>query len=468
MMDKLEKVLMPMASAIGRNKYLIAIRDGFLVSTPLLIAGSIFLLLANFPITAWTDFASSCMIGNLSLADLLSKCSDATFSILAIFATMGIGYTMAREEGSTPIFGAAVALMSWFILMPFQFSANISSLMDATGVAINIPQGANAMVSGLQFGWLGSKGLFVGILAAILSVQLYSWIERKGWVIKMPAGVPPTVVQSFSALIPATIVMTTFFLVNLLFVACGTNAFEFIFKFLQTPLLGLGDTLGAMIVAYIFLHFFWFFGINGGSVVGAVFNPILQTLALENLDLYREVGVEGYTVANGAHIISQQFQDLFATFGGAGSTLSLIIAMLLFCKSARIRDLAKLSAVPGVFGINEPIIFGLPIVLNPVILIPFVLVPTMNIILSYLAMSMGLFPPCNGINIPWTMPVIASGFLSTNWVGALFQAGLLILGVFVYLPFIKAMDKQYLADEAAAVDSGEDDIDLDDLSLDDL
>lgn len=469
MMDKLEKMLMPMASAIGRNKFLIAIRDGFLVSTPLLIAGSIFLLLANFPVEAWTSFVNGLMIGDFSLAELLSKCSDATFSIMAVFATMGIGYTMAREEGTTPIFGAAVALMSWFILMPFQFTAGVSSVMDATGVAVSLPEGATTVVGGLQFGWLGSKGLFVGILAAILSVQLYAWAERKGWVIKMPAGVPPTVVQSFSALIPATIVMTVFFLVNLLLASFGTNAFDFIFKFLQTPLLGLGDTLGAMIVAYIFLHLFWFFGINGGSVVGAVFNPILQTLALENLDLYREVGAAGYNIANGAHIISQQFQDLFATFGGAGSTLSLLIAMLLFCRSKRIRELGKLSLVPGIFGINEPIIFGLPVVLNPVILIPFILVPMVNIVLSYCAMAMNLFPPCNGINIPWTMPIFFSGFLSTNWVGAVFQLVLLAIGVFIYLPFIKVMDKQYLEEELKAAEAGdEEEIDLDDLSLDDL
>lgn len=467
-MDKLEKLLMPLASAIGKNKYLMAIRDGFLISTPLLIVGSVFLLLANFPIAAWTDFVENCMIGDFSLATLLSKQSDATFTIMAIFATMGIGYYFAREMKTTPIFGAAVALMSWFILMPYNFTAKIAGLADATGVAVNAPEGATSLVRGLDLGWLGAKGIFVGILCAILSVHLYAWVEKKGWVIKMPAGVPPTVVASFAALIPAGIVMLVFFLINMLFAACGTNAFEFIFQFLQTPLLGLGDTLGAMIVAYIFLHLFWFFGINGGSVVGAVFNPILQTLALENLNLYREVGAAGYTIQNGAHIISQQFQDLFATFGGAGSTLSLLIAMLLFCRSKRIKDLGKLSLVPGIFGINEPIIFGLPIVLNPVMLIPFVLVPTVNIILSYFAMNMGMFPPCNGINIPWTMPVIISGFLATNWVGALFQAGLLVLGVFIYLPFIKAMDKQYLEDEQKAMENQEEEIDLDDFSFDDL
>ena len=470
MMDKLEKILMPMAEAIGRNKYLIAIRDGFLVSTPLLIVGSIFLLLANFPIQAWTDFIANVQIGSSNLATLLSKQSDATFTIMAIFATMGIGYSFAKQLKTSGIFGAAVSLMAWFILMPYSITGSISAMFDANGAAMEVVEGAKATVTGVDLGWLGAKGIFMGIICGLVSVHVYAWVEKKGWVIKMPAGVPPTVVQSFAALIPAGIVMTMFFVINTIFVACGTDAFTFIFTFLQTPLLGLGDTLGAMVIAYIFLHLFWFFGVNGGSVVGAVFNPILQTLALENLNLYREVGVQGYTVANGAHIISQQFQDLFATWGGCGSTLSLLIAMLLFCKSKRITELGKLALIPGFFGINEPIVFGLPIVLNPSIIIPFVLVPTINIVVSYAAMAIGLFPPCNGINIPWTMPIFFSGLLATNWVGAVFQVVMLIVGVFIYMPFIKSMDKQYLADEAAAAqaEEEEDDINLDDLSFDDL
>ena len=171
-----------------------------------------------------------------------------------------------------------------------------------------------------------------------------------------------------------------------------------------------------MVIAYIFLHFFWFFGINGGSVVGAVFNPILQTLSAENLAALQA----GQSIPN---IISQQFQDLFATFGGAGSTLSLLIAMLLFCRSKRVKELGKLALVPL----------------------------------------------CTGIAIPWTMPVIVSGFLATGWQGSVLQALLLILGVFIYMPFIKMMDKQYLADETKTVEADEDgDISLDDLSFDDL
>ena len=144
--------------------------------------------------------------------------------------------------------------------------------------------------------------------------------------------------------------------------------------------------------------------------------------------------------------------------------------MLLFCRSKRVRELGKLALIPGIFGINEPIIFGLPILLNPLMLIPFMLVPTINIVISYFCMSLGLVPLCSGVAIPWTMPVILSGFLATGWQGAVLQLVLLILGVFLYMPFIKMMDKQYLADESKKNDETEDDddISLDDLSFDDL
>lgn len=461
MFNKLEKVLMPLAEAIGRNKYLISVRDGFLVSTPLLIVGSIFLLIGNFPIQSWTDWLSGVTIGNTTFASLIGKPADATFTIMAIFATMGIGYSFAKQMHTNPIFGAAVSLMSWFIMMPYVASGTPSALVDAAGKAIDTT-GLTASLTGISLGWIGAKGIFIGIICAFSSVHIYAWVERRGWIIKMPKGVPPTVVQSFAALIPAGAVMGIFFFINFLFAACGTDAFTFIFNFLQTPLLGLGDTLGAMVIAYIFLHLFWFFGVNGGSVVGAVMNPILTTLGIENLEAYK-------AHQELPHIITQQFQDLFATFGGAGSTLSLLIAMLLFCKSKRITELGKLAIVPGIFGINEPIVFGLPVVLNPTILVPFMVVPTVNIVIAYFAMKVGIVPYCNGINVPWTTPVIISGFLATNWVGALLQACLLMIGVIIYMPFIKIMDKQYQNDEAKAIEKNEeDDIDLSDLSFDDL
>ena len=444
MLSKLESVLMPLAEKIGKNKYLIAVRDGFLLSMPLLIVGSFFLLIANFPIPGWSDFWAR-FFGE-DWVSYFAKPTDATFSIMAILAVVGIGYSFAEQMNVDKLFGAASAMVSWFLIMPYEV------LLEGGG-----------SVKGIPLDWVGSKGIFVGIICAFLSIHIYAWVNKKGWVIKMPEGVPPTVVKSFAALIPAGVSMLVFFVINIVFAMTPFHsAFDFIFTILQVPLLKLGNTLPAMVIAYIFLHLFWFFGVNGGSVVAAVFNPILQTLSAENLAAYQA----GAPIPN---IICQQFQDLFATFGGCGSALSLTIAMLLFCRSKRIRELGKLPLVPGLFGINEPIVFGLPIVLNPMILIPFMLVPTINIVISYICMSIGLVPLCSGVAIPWTMPVVLSGFLSTGWQGAVLQLVLLVLGIFVYMPFIKMMDKQYLADEAKATAAqDDDDISLDDLSFDDL
>ncbi|MCH3947358.1 MAG: PTS sugar transporter subunit IIC [Olsenella sp.] len=453
MLEKIEKVLMPLAEAIGKNKYLIAIRDGFLISTPLLIAGSIFLIIGNLPVPGFSEWCESIAIGDGNLAAYLSKPSDVTFGLMAVFATFGIAYSYASQIKTDKVFSAAAALMAWFLIMPF----TVSGTVDVNGTAVD------AVLSGIPLGWVGAKGIFVGIFCAFGATALYAGVKNRGWVIKMPAGVPPTVTESFSSLIPITITMAVFFFINLIVGMCNTNVFDFVFKFLQTPLLGLGDTLGAMLLAYVFLHAFWFFGINGGSVVGAVYNPILQTLSAENLEFFK-------TGVGQGHIICQQFQDLFATFGGCGSTLSLLIAMILFCKSSRIKQLSRLALVPGIFNINEPIVFGLPIVMNPIIAVPFILVPSLNIIISYFAMAWGIVPICSGVQVPWTMPLGISGVLATNWAGGALQILLLVMGVFVYLPFIKVIDNQYLREEQSVLadaTSG-DDIDLDNLSFDDL
>ena len=442
MLDKLESIFIPLAEKIGKNKYLISIRDGFLLTTPLLIIGSFFLLVANFPINNWTEFWARFFGENWTA--YMAKPTNATFDIMAILAVVGIAYSFSRELKVDKLSGAAVALVSWFILMPYKVSDGSVTL------------------NGIPLDWIGSKGIFIGIITAFVSVHIYAWVIKKGWIIKMPKGVPPAVTQSFAALVPSAVVLVIFFLVNsLLALTPYNNAFEFIFRFLQQPLLVLGNTLGAVLVAMGFQHFFWFFGINGGSIVGSIMQPILTPLSMENLSAFQA----GNPLPN---VINQQFYDLFTTFGGAGSTLSMLIAMIIVCRSQRIKNLSKISVVPALFGINEPVIFGLPVVLNPTILIPFLLTPLINILISYFSMVSGLVPFTSGISIPWTTPVIVSGFLTTGWRGALLQLILVILGVFIYMPFVKMMDKQYKNEELQASESSDDDISLDDLSFDDL
>ena len=446
-LDWLEKVLTPLAKVIGENKYLIAIRDGFLISTPLLIVGSFFLLLANFPIPHWNEIISPILGKNWE--SLMSVPASASFDVMTILAVVGIAYSLGRQLNIDAIQSGVLALVSFFIVTPFTTPftpENSTQVYD---------------VSSLPLKWMGSSGLFLGMLVALISTRIFAGVIKKGWTIKMPEGVPPTVVKSFEALIPSFVVVTVMFVVNwLVSLTSFGNLQDVIFTFLQTPLLSLGNTVGAMIIAYLFLHFFWFFGINGSSVVGAVFNPVLRALSVENMQAFKD----GNPLPN---IITGQFQDMFATFGGGGSTLSLILAMVIFCKSQRIKKLSQLSLVPGVFGINEPIIFGLPIVLNPILLIPFALVPTINIIISYVAMNIGLVPYTNGIQLPWTTPPIISGFLVSGWQASILQALLIALGIFLYYPFIRVMDDQYLREEVEAEEQ-EEEIDFDTFDFDNL
>ena len=452
MIKQLEKFLVPLAEAIGKNKYLVSIRDGFLITTPILIAGSIFLLIGEFPWPALNEWMGSIIVDQKTGANLTSfieKPAGATFSIMAIFAVIAIAYSFAKQMKTNKIFGSATAVMSWLLLMPY----SIDGVTKIGGKELAVS------LEGIPLNWVGAKGIFIGIIVSFLAIHIYAFIEKKGWVIKMPPGVPPTVVESFAALIPAMFVMIFFFLINLILGFLGTNAFQVIFDILQTPLVHLGGTLSALLIAFLFNGLFWFFGINGGAVVGAVYGPVLATLSLENIEFFKN-GV------GSPNIVNEQFYELFVVYGGAGSTLSLIIAMLFFCKSKRITELGKLALIPGIFGINEPIIFGLPMVLNPVMVLPFLLIPIFNILVGYASMAMKLVPITNGVTIPWTTPPVISGFLATDWRGAVLQ---IIIGIFLYMPFIKAMDKQYLADEANAVEvASNDDLDLDSLSFDDL
>ena len=451
MFASLEKIMGSSAEKLGNNKVLIAIRDGFLVSTPLIIVASIFLVIANFPIPGYVDFLAQ-FFGQ-GWPSKMDAIIDSTFSVLGLLGAVGIGYAYARQLESDPIAGGAVALVCFLIITPKVHSDFVNV---ANGKAFN----------GFALAHLGSAGMFLAMLTAIISVKIFVTIKNKGWVIKMPDGVPPAVTQSFAALIPSAFAMFFFFVVYLVFSATDYQyAHNFIYKILQAPLMGFGQSLIFEPIYQFLSTLFWFFGINGPAVTNTVFNPIHLALTAENLEAFKQ----GATLPN---IFTGPFGDFFGNFGGGGSTLSLVFLMVFFGKSERMKKLGRLAIVPGIFGINEMIIFGLPVVLNPLIVIPFILTPLVNTILATIATLIGLIPYTTGAALPWTTPFFFSGWLSTgSIVAGLFQIVLIIIGMGIYYPFFRVIDKQYLHEEHQAANSLSDELDelsLDDLSFDDL
>ncbi|MDE8127607.1 PTS sugar transporter subunit IIC [Erysipelothrix rhusiopathiae] len=450
MFDWLEKTMAPIAKKLSTNKVLVAIRDGFLISTPLIIVASIFLLIANFPITGYPEFMEG-IFGSGWDSHLLVV-SNATINMIAILNVLGIAYSYAKQLKVEPISGGVVALVSYLIITPQTHEL----FLNADGKAFR----------GFAFSNLNSQGLFLAMITAIVAVQIFAYVTKKGWVIKLPEGVPPAVMGSFAALVPSMFVMIMFFLVRLLFVNTSFgNAQNFIFTVLQTPLMGLGTNKLFEVIYQFLSTLFWFFGINGPAITNTIFSPIHNTMTYANQAAY----IAGESLP---YIFTGPFSDFFGNYGGGGSTLSLVLLMVTMGKSQRMKQLGRLSIVPGIFGINEMIIFGLPIVLNPIILIPFLLVPVMNIALSTAATVIGIIPYTTGIALPWTTPIFFSGWLSTGSLFAgIFQLGLLALGCLVYYPFFRILDKQYLEDEKKPQDlqvDELDDISLDDISFDDL
>ncbi|MDN6013242.1 MAG: PTS transporter subunit EIIC, partial [Lactococcus sp.] len=205
------------------------------------------------------------------------------------------------------------------------------------------------------------------------------------------------------------------------------------------PLQGVTSTLPGVIIMGLLIPLFWFLGIHGSTIVSGIMSPLLTANSLDNQDIINSG--KALTLANGGKVVTMQFLDQFMTVTGAGMTIGLVIFMVTLAKSSQYKELGKLSIVPSIFNINEPVIFATPIVMNPIMFIPFVLAPVASGLLTYFAIYIGLVPMFKGVLVPWTTPPIVSGFLANGWEAAVLQAVCLIMTFFIYLPFARKMDQ---------------------------
>ncbi|WP_368993476.1 PTS cellobiose transporter subunit IIC [Caldifermentibacillus hisashii] len=420
-MEFLENMLLPIADKLNNNRYLTALRDGFMVALPLIIFGSIFVVIANFPFLdkllgedAYTAYQNA-----------LGPASAATLSIMGLFVIVGIGYKLTQSYGGEAIYGGVVAVAAFLILNP-------QELDGVTGV---IPTAI-----------LGAQGMFLGIFTAFIAAELYRYFVKKNWTIKMPLGVPEAVSRSFSALIPITLTLSVFLVIRILFSFTPFDTVQnFIYTIIQEPLTALGSSLPATILAVLLCQIFWFFGLHGQIIINSVFDPIWYTLNDENLKAFQA----GTELPN---VITKQFIDTFLVgMGGTGMTLAVILLIFLIGKSRQVKELGKLGGPAGIFNVNEPIIFGLPIIMNPLAIFPWLLAPVVVTAVTYFAMATGIVPKPAGIIVPWTTPIGISGFLATgnSWRGAVLQIVNLLIVMAIWWPFLKIMDKNYYENEKA-------------------
>ena len=409
----LENFLMPISSWVSRNKSLQGISKGFMRILPVTILSSMFYLIANFPITGWTNWLASSGIGNYILIPY-----NVTMGLFALYAAFAVAYSYAQNEKCDALSTGIVSLICFLVLTPY--------VTDTAGALF--AEGDLAY----SFGWLGCKGLFVAMLIAIIVAKVYCLFEKKGWTIHMPEGVPPYVEQSFASLIPGFICAGVCgILAYELSLTSFGNIHELIYHYLQTPLTALGGSIWGYLIATVLIQLLWWFGIHGFNVVMGVMMPIFL-----GIDMARMAGETTNPIG----------MSLMTVVGQ--STVCCCIIMLFFCKSKQLKQIGKIATPAAIFNIGEPIVFGVPNVLNPYMFIPTVLlVPIVTNLFFYLGFVSGIVTPLSGAQVSMQVPVVLYGLVQGNWMVALWQALAIPLGVILFLPFYKMYDKTLVAKE---------------------
>ncbi|API93397.1 permease IIC component [Virgibacillus pantothenticus] len=412
--DFLENKLSAPMARLSEQRHLLAIRDGVISALPFIIVGSFFLIFAfpplpqDWAITQWaTEHAAEILIPY-----------RMTMFIMSLYIAFGIGYNLAKSYKVDPLSGAQIAVAALLLTLT-------PTALDELGFV-------------LPMQYLGGHGLFVTIIVSILAVEIFRVCKHKKITIKLPESVPSSVSRSFEALIPVAIVII---LMSTITVLMGVNLHHLVDK-LVAPLVTAGDSLVGVLVPVFLITFFWSFGIHGVSVVGSIARPLWEVYLVNNSE----------AVADGAstipHIAPETFFQWFIWIGGSGATLGLVIAMLLFARSKYMKNLGRATIVPSLFNINEPVIFGAPIVLNPLLIIPFIITPIVTATLAYFATSFGLVTPTY-IMPPWTLPAPIGAYLSTggDWRAVVLVLINITISVIIYTPFLKLYDKKMIAME---------------------
>lgn len=425
-MGKLTEVLGNFATKVNSLRYIMVIKNAFASLIPVIITGAFGTLFSAMVFDNENGLARIKVLGFLAeLKPISSAVSYVTLSFLTIYAVFLIGIELAKLNNVKGIFPGIIAVMSYLSVNPFIYE--FVNADNITVIAENV----------LAKQYTDTKGLFLGMFVAIASIELYCWLGRQDRLkLKMPDTVPTNVSESFSALFPTiltvSIIATTGFVIK---AATGMYAYDIIYNIVQRPLEGIVQGLPGILLLMFIAQVFWVIGIHGNQMVKPVREPLLLAAIAVNTEAF-EAGKE---IPN---IITMPFWDMYMSMGGSGVTIGLLIAIFLVSKRDDMREITKLSLAPGLFNINEPVIFGMPIMLNPILAIPFIATPLITGTIGYVATSLG-FAAKAVVMVPWPMPPIVNAYLATAGdIGAVItQIICIIVSILIYLPFVKISNK---------------------------
>ncbi|HEX4502891.1 MAG TPA: PTS transporter subunit EIIC [Scandinavium sp.] len=404
MITFIESKVVPVLIRIGENKILVAVRNGIALTLPFTITGSLFLIIANLPIPGWSEWLGP-------WADKISAPVAVTFGAIGLISAVGISYNLAKEYKLNAITCSAVTLVVFLLAqLNDKYQLNVDNL--------------------------GAAGLFSAIILAVITVHIIRWFIGREIVIKLPEGVPPAVAQSFASLVPAAVAITLVWFVR---VMLGFDINEFFTQVLSPLVSGLGSLPGMLVLIFL-ISLLWCCGIHGDNVLSGITSPIFLKYIAENTQAYLNHQPIPHITADGFYIV-------FMCIGGTGATLGLVLAMLR-SRSKMYKSVGKLSLPSAVFCINEPVIFGCPIVFNPLLMIPFTLTPMLLCISTYGLMYFDIIGrPV--LQIPWTMPPILAAWFVTggNIPAVIWSVCTVVISVAIYFPFFKLLERQQLNKE---------------------
>ena len=425
MKEWLDRAFLPMITSVVNLRPLTALRNGMTYTIPIIIAGSLFFLFAHFPvdyIAQWIDKTGFSMY--------FTQVYQATFDVIAFWIVFAIAYAYAKEENIDHLPVGMTALSAYLLLIqPLNVQGEIDNI------------------------WTGGEGILGAVATGLLIGWGYARLARfaKGW--RQRGKIPENVWQSFTSLIPILAIVIFTLIGSAVFQQLfGMTVIQGIWTYVQLPIQSLIDTLFGVLLLGFFVPFLWLFGLHGSAMVNGLVSPVLQANSLANAEILAS-GKE-LTVANGGHIVTQQFLDQFMTVTGAGLTLGAVFFMMFFAKSRKYRELGKLSLLPAFFNINESIIFSTPIVMNPMMAVPFIFAPILSGLITYSALYFGFVPLFTAVQVPWTTPPILSGFLVGGVPAAILQGIVLAISFFIYFSFLKKIDSANFKNERQTKNAG--------------